>query len=300
MQSFWAKGNVHTHTNESDGNASPQAVADWYRTRGYDFLIITDHNKLTNPAEFVSPVDGFLLVPGEELSTSADHVHVNALGVEGQLDPVPSTTKLEALQKNIDLIVDAGGLAMMNHPNWHYALDVPELARAQRCSLMEIYNASSECNNEGDATHPSVEKMWDELLTHGIQMYAVADDDAHNYTRSTPDPDNPGLAWIVARVNKLTRQDVLGAIANGDFYSSTGVELRDIRFRGGTLSISVKPEKAKTYTIQFIGPGGKVADEKTGTKASCKIGDAADAYIRAKIIANDGTFAWTQAFRRAK
>ena len=50
----WYRGNLHTHTKISDGNTSPGAVAQWYRDNDYDFLSITDHNKLAD-AELLPP-----------------------------------------------------------------------------------------------------------------------------------------------------------------------------------------------------------------------------------------------------
>lgn len=42
----WWKGNLHTHTLWSDGDDYPEMVAEWYRTHGYNFLALTDHNVL--------------------------------------------------------------------------------------------------------------------------------------------------------------------------------------------------------------------------------------------------------------
>ena len=42
----WWKGNLHTHTLWSDGDDFPEMVAEWYRTRGYHFLALSDHNVL--------------------------------------------------------------------------------------------------------------------------------------------------------------------------------------------------------------------------------------------------------------
>jgi len=39
---FW-RGNLHTHSTRSDGRLPPEAVADFYRNAGYDFLALTDH-----------------------------------------------------------------------------------------------------------------------------------------------------------------------------------------------------------------------------------------------------------------
>lgn len=43
----WWKGNTHTHTYWSDGNAAPEHVVDWYVRHGYDFLVLSDHNILS-------------------------------------------------------------------------------------------------------------------------------------------------------------------------------------------------------------------------------------------------------------
>ena len=46
----WYKGNLHTHTLNSDGDSTPFEVATWYREHGYQFLVLTDHNYLTGVA----------------------------------------------------------------------------------------------------------------------------------------------------------------------------------------------------------------------------------------------------------
>lgn len=42
----WFKGNLHTHTLWSDGDDYPEMVADWYKRNGYNFLGLSDHNKI--------------------------------------------------------------------------------------------------------------------------------------------------------------------------------------------------------------------------------------------------------------
>jgi len=300
-KAVWVKGNVHTHTNLSDGDSPPQAVADWYRTHGYQFLIITDHNKLTDPTT-VELADGFILIPGEEISAGFEGspIHVNALGISKQLPIESGKSKIDVLQRNVDAIVDDGGLALIDHPNWHYAFGAREMSRVRRCTLFEVDNASSGCNNEGDDSHASTEAMWDEMLTDGLTYYGVASDDAHHYAKFGPQYDNPGKGWIVVRVTSLTPKNVLSSIAAGDFYASTGVELEDVRFADGALAVSIRPVEGKTYRIQFIGPGGRVVREEPGPKASCAVGSEPNAYLRAKVIASDGSIAWTQPVRRSK
>jgi hypothetical protein len=40
----YLKGNLHTHSLWSDGDDFPEMIADWYKTHGYQFLALTDHN----------------------------------------------------------------------------------------------------------------------------------------------------------------------------------------------------------------------------------------------------------------
>lgn len=42
----WYKGNLHTHTYWSDGDAFPEMVLDWYKTNDYQFIALSDHNTL--------------------------------------------------------------------------------------------------------------------------------------------------------------------------------------------------------------------------------------------------------------
>jgi hypothetical protein len=52
-QPQWFKGNLHTHTLWSDGNDFPEMVAEWYRTKGYHFLALSDHNVLSEGIRWI-------------------------------------------------------------------------------------------------------------------------------------------------------------------------------------------------------------------------------------------------------
>ncbi|NDE01519.1 MAG: histidinol-phosphatase [Gammaproteobacteria bacterium] len=54
--SGWWKGNTHTHTWWSDGDSPPESVAAWYRERDYNFLVLSDHNRMQE-GEFWYRVD---------------------------------------------------------------------------------------------------------------------------------------------------------------------------------------------------------------------------------------------------
>jgi hypothetical protein len=42
----WYKGNLHTHSYWSDGDDYPEMIMDWYKSNGYNFVGLSDHNIL--------------------------------------------------------------------------------------------------------------------------------------------------------------------------------------------------------------------------------------------------------------
>lgn len=64
----WYRGNTHTHTLWSDGDAAPEVAVAWYRDHGYQFLALSDHNVFQD-AERWFPIseDGEARLKPEEL-----------------------------------------------------------------------------------------------------------------------------------------------------------------------------------------------------------------------------------------
>jgi len=295
----WVKGNLHCHTDASDGDAPLQVVADWYKSNGYGFVFVTDHNKVTDVSGY-SLYDGFLLLRGEEISASfGKPVHVCALGLKATVAPATGADMVDTIRRNVELARDSDTIALVNHPNWHYSFDHRELACVEGPFLMEVYNGSSGCNNSGDESHISVEQIWDVLLSRGKLIYCVASDDAHCYTRFEAGRDNPGSGYVVARVNDLTPSEVMRALREGDFYASTGVELAHYYADAKGIRLTVKPADGNTYRIRFVGMHGQILREVDGTEAGYQFtGGTCDTYVRVKVISSDGTVAWTQPVRR--
>ena len=78
----WYKGNLHTHTTQSDGKLTPAESMRWHAEHGYHFLAITDHNVLTQPEKFLSQPP-LLAIPSVEVSAWREPVeyHVLCIGV---------------------------------------------------------------------------------------------------------------------------------------------------------------------------------------------------------------------------
>lgn len=296
---MWVKGNLHTHTNVSDGDSSPDEVCKIYADAGYDFLSITDHNVFVDPATVDS--HGLLLIPGEELSVVPDEdrgipLHVNGFGLRRTIAAEQGYTRVEALQNCIDTIVAEGGIAQLNHPNFYYAFDHGIMEQTKDAFLLETYSAHPLVFNDGDDTHVSVEYMWDYLLSRGKLIYGTAVDDGHTYTYEDPKRANPLKAWIWVDVEELTVKELLAALWRGDFYGSSGVELADIvQGWSSTYRVVIAQSPGLAYKTEFISNGGEVLHISSDIDASFGLpDDGKHTYVRARITASDGSRAWTQ------
>lgn len=141
------KGDNHMHTWMSDGKDSPMYMAAMSCRRGYDYCVITDH-KQYEPSLIArdfykdTGVD-FLVVPGEEVHSPDNPVHIINLGgersvndwwrehedeyraaVESEMQNIsePMTERdrysAAASQVMFDRIRSANGVAVLCHPNW--------------------------------------------------------------------------------------------------------------------------------------------------------------------------------------
>jgi hypothetical protein len=284
----WLRGNTHTHTLESDGDSTPQEVAHWYRTHGYDFLVITDHDKITSVQE-----EGLLLIPGEEVTDKLPKkpLHLCALGITHVVPPQHGATVVEVLQNNVNAVREAGGLAAINHPNFGWAFGADELLQVNGATFLEIASGHPYVNMQGP---PTMESVWDKLLSSGKRIYAIAVDDSHHLKRPwDTDVALPGKAWVVVRSEKREAKAVLDALARGDFYASTGVELEDYTAGETKLHVKVHEKNLAHYRIAFLGTNGAVLQDSTGPEATYEI-QGTEGYVRARVTDSNGRMAWLQ------
>jgi hypothetical protein len=293
------KGNLHTHTLNSDGDSTPDDVVRWYREHGYNFVTITDHNYLTSVdgLNALHGADGkFLVMKGEELTDRLGNkpIHINGLDPIGLITPTGGTTVVDMVQKMVDAIRAARGVPSINHPNYGWAISAEELAQLQRTRLFEVYNGHPLVNNLGGGGVPGLEEVWDRMLSSGKMLYGIAVDDAHYFKRpEDKTAPRPGQGWVYVRAQTLESRALVDALERGDFYSSTGVELQSVVATAAALTIAVKAEAQSKYRIQFIGKRGTTLSESLTSPATYTFkGD--ESYVRAKIIESNGKLAWVQ------
>ena len=327
----WYRGNTHTHSLNSDGNVAPDDVVRWYREHGYQFVVMTEHEYITNvaPLQAIFGADEqFLVMQGQELTQSVRdpkhpdgerQAHVNAInigkvilpmtseGVKSNLSPRVYTVSekvsiAETYTRNLGLIREAGGVGQVNHPNFRWSVRMEDMMNLPDNTLFELWNGQLEINNLGgtdDAGNKalSTEALWDALLSKGRRLWGVAVDDSHGFKHlDEPNGAMPGQAWVVVRADRLAPDLIAASLAKGDFYSSTGVSLEDVVANEKEVSLKIKQATRGAiarFTTKFIGKDGKVLAEVGGTQPKYVIkGD--EGYVRAAVMDSNGRRAWTQ------
>jgi len=294
----WYKGNLHTHTLNSDGDSTPHEVATWYREHGYQFLVLTDHNFLTDVTGLNSihaAKEKFLLIPGEELTDSYEKkpIHVNAFLPERLVEPPHGNSVADTLQNDVNAIRKAKGMPSLNHPNFGWAITSDDLLKVNSLGLFEVYNGHPTVNNKGGGGFASLDEMWDIQLSAGRRIQGIAVDDAHHFKRIGQEFSNPGRGWVSVRAEELTGEAIMRAIERGDFYASSGVALENVEVAGGEYRLEIAPRSTEKLTTYFIGQGGKVLKTSFDVKPSYRFA-AGDKYVRARVESSFGSTAWTQ------
>jgi len=278
----WYKGNLHTHTTQSDGKLTPTESMQWHADHGYQFMGITDHNRLTNPLEFNSHPP-LLAIPSIEVSARRGTVeyHVICIAVNripGQKDCDP--------QEAINNTLSMDGIPFIAHPYWH-DLSLNDLLTLQGYIGIEIFNTG--CWLEIQKGHSLVH--WDGILRRGQRVYGFAVDDSHFAY-----PDH-GIGWIMVRSAKLDKNSILTALKQGQFYSSSGPELYDVSLEGRKVTITCSPARS-IYVVGDIyhcPAAAQAWDGKPITSATLEL-HPEQKYFRIEIVDMEYHSAWTNAY----
>ncbi|MEB8327985.1 histidinol-phosphatase [Flavobacteriaceae bacterium KMM 6897] len=347
----WFKGNLHAHSYWSDGDEFPEVIMDWYKSKEYQFVALTDHNtladgdrwqviskdsmyqkafkryleqygaswvtyktdslnrtqvKLKTYEEYKGLFEEsgkFLIIKAEEISDHFEDkpLHLNTTNIQKKIHPQGGNSVLEVLQNNIDAVIsqrDELNIPMIvhvNHPNFRHAISLEDMIALRNERFFEVYNGHHLVNNSGDSIHMSTESMWDHINIAYIKnnkplMYGLATDDSHNYHVKGSTWSNAGRGWIMARADSLNPKSLIAAMEAGEFYASTGVEIKELIVDNNTLTVEVKKEPGITYQISFIGcKKGKAAPEEfvsvQGGKANFEITNDI-LFVRSKIISS--------------
>ena len=219
---MWVKGNLHSHSTNSDGKVSPQERVDGYVNQGYDYLCVSDHNNITFLDTLTCP-ESFTLIQGAELHPDnpfgGERHHFVCLNLTEDID-----ARAMPPQHVIDAVKKQGGSIWLAHPHWSSVNILRDTLPLSGLAGVEVFNTTCRCAGRGESS-----VHWDDWMElSGELLPALANDDAHAAEESERDTYQ---GWTMARVKERSAQAIVDALVSGATYGSTGPEIHSIQLR---------------------------------------------------------------------
>lgn len=292
---FWLKGNLHSHTTNSDGRPTPQQRLDGYVEHEYDFLCLSDHYTITRIETVKAPND-FVLIQGAELHPKnpfgGQVHHFVCLNIHEDMD-----SENMAPQHVIDRVNEQGGSVWLAHPHWSSVKIMRDTLPLNGFSGVEVFNTICRTHGRGESS-----VIWDDWMELENRLYpALADDDAHSLDNERNDTYQ---GWTMVRVKERTPEAICEALQNGTSYGSTGPEIHNIDLRRidrcGDQDQLVEATVCSTeaqgvtavhdvYGTEYRKPGETFETATFTLRPNAR-------WVRFEIIGPDGSKAWSNPF----
>ena len=290
------RGNLHCHSDRSDGASSPAELVRTYREAGYDFLAITDHFE----ERFGWPVTDTRALRGEDFTTligaeliSADRSDpsaywVGALGLAPGFAPPPLGDPAEAIAR----AAAAGAFVYLMHPGLNdlrpdAAVALPGFDAVQ---AVEVYTHQSWLYRPDTAV---AAPFLDALLAGGRRLGAVAGDDAH-----FRDGRDAFGAWVEVYARGREPAALLAALRAGAYYATQGPALTGLTLDGDELRVTCSPcarvlltgpsRLWRRWRWRLAAPGTEPL-----TEATFAVSDFRGSFCRVTLVDADGRRAWS-------
>ena len=281
---FW-RGNIHTHSNLSDGKLAPAEVVQAYKDAGYDFMQLSEHFignfdwPIADTRSFRS--NDFTTLIGAELHAPVTAVgelwHIVAAGLP--LD-FPKNLDGETGVRVAARAREAGAFIGIAHPAWSQ-LTMEDGRSIASAHAVEIYNHGCAVENDrGDGWY-----LLDQMMTEGHRLTAFATDDAHFKT-------NDGCGgWMMVKAEDNEPAALVEAMKAGNFYSSQGPAIHEFAVEDGEVRVKCSP----VVTILLLGRGTR-NESRCGrqiSRASLSIEKFRGDWMRLVVIDEAGKSAWS-------
>lgn len=211
----WIQGDLHTHTDFSDGLHSVEEAVNIAKGVGLDFIVLSDHNtfmqneyifqnnqlnEASNAYEIVEPKD-FVLVYGVELTTPKGHC--NVIGIKEPFE-VCDFSQLKNVKKAFESSWDKGAFLSINHPmigdKWQWGFENFAF------HAVEIWNGSPIERNQ------EIINWWQEQLCIGKKIIGTGGSDVHQHGTSNR-YYGQGNVWVL--VDTMTQENILLGLMQG-------------------------------------------------------------------------------------
>ncbi len=282
------KGNMHTHSTNSDGSHAPADVCRAYREKGYDFLVMTDHfmEVYGFPVTDTRPyrTDDFTTIIGAELHAPETRVgeiwHIKSIGLPFDFEPLREGETGPEIAKRAH---EAGAFIGIVHPSW-YGLTHDDARELPFAHAVEIYNHGSAVEVDRGHDWP----FLDVLLNEGKRMSGYAVDDAHELTH-----DWLG-GWVMVQAEENDPDALLESLKAGRYYSSQGPEIHDVAIDGDKVTVRCSP--ASVISLQGRGSRSEREMGDGLETATFDLYPFESGYFRVTVIDTEGRRAWSNPY----
>lgn len=286
----WYKGDFHVHSVQSgDAGATFDQIATLAKSRGLDFVNLSDHNTNSQHAliaAYQPSQPDLLFLRGAEITTYSGHT--NSVGtseyIEHRLGYNGRTVAGIA-----DDIATQGGVMIVNHPvldlgsecigcKWDHVDDTPW----DKVAAMELITGPFEIGVQ--AFVPRVITLWDSLLDQGHRIAVVGGSDDHRAGMDTGPTSSPiGSPTTLVLAENLSESAIVEAVRAG----RTIVQLRGsddpfVELAIGNAKIGDDVEGLSTVTadVHVVGGDGTIAQLwRDGVKLEQKPVTGADTHV---------------------
>jgi hypothetical protein len=229
----WYGGDLHMHTDHSDGRWSVAELWQAIQRRSLDFFVLTDHNTLTGQAEVAALDTGRVLpIPGMEVTMRQGHML--AIGTDTLIDWWVGRAGRTITDVVHDIHV-AGAVAIIAHPGadgspichgcrWEMADIDPDQVDA-----VEVWNSPWQLDEDNENSMV----FYDAWLARGYRVPLSGGSDEHGGRPTFP----LGVPTTYIYARELSREAILEGIRAGHMVVSSGPTLRVTAQAGSTGAI---------------------------------------------------------------
>jgi hypothetical protein len=223
------KGDLHMHSQHSDGKYDIENVINTAKLHGMDFIFTTDHNTFSQN-DYISSSDSLVVIPGMEWTHY--NGHCNFLGVKRPIKNFVANDR----EKTVEIMEDAkknGAMVVLNHPHcqfcgWKWGFDVP-------FDAVEIWNGPIKKSEYDTIT------WWHSRLCEGEMIPVVGGSDSHKteFFRMI------GTPTTFLYSDSRGQSDIMKAIKNGNCFISycpTGPVI-ELSIDGAIMGCCAKPKE---------------------------------------------------------
>ncbi len=263
-QSRWYRGDLHAHTQLSDGHNSLEAAKQIVESQQLDFFFFTEHN-ICQPKLPVS--DQCLFLPGVEVTTDLGHFNVHGPARALDLRQVEHTSQA-VIEAGLSLAESGQSSIGLNHPMmkpWHWHYDEIELSRVSTFEVCCDPTWSTSARAADEAI-----QVLNEMWNCGHRITAIGGSDSHLEPHErNPNADQPSIYGDPSTFvfsHGLSGEGILAGLRAGQVYVERRCGLQfDINHnqllpgqdsQGGALSYSISvADSAHLYVAEVVVDG---------------------------------------------